>query len=114
MRRFKNVCWCAFALFVVNLLLDKSVSGAIGDQLESDETVEEYSFYESRYGNFEDLVNERRKAELFSRLPRARAADVTLSDRDGNNLAVVDDVYRDKDMMEDLTTSQEAVDMLAA
>lgn len=58
-------------------MADSSVYDVVKDQLSGnydDETeFEEHKFYESRYGDFESLVNKRRQLDVLSYLPRVRA-----------------------------------------
>ena len=141
MRRFKNMCKMAGCIFVVNLLLDRSVFDAVKDQLAGDYDLSaaegEHEFYESRYGDFETLVTARRRDDMFSYLPRARAnldayfsaeeigewftadaqGNFTLECMKGPGIGAPTDLrvaaeYRDKGALGDLCRSQAAITTL--
>ena len=130
------MCKMAGCIFIVNLLLDKSVLNVVTDQLAGEYDLAdgsgEHAFYESRYGDFETLVTSRRREDMFNHLPRARANienffepneiadwfDSTstnlecMKGTDGSTDMTVNKDYRDKGAMRLLCESQASVTAL--
>ena len=76
------MCKMAAVIFFANYILDTSLYNVMKDEIMGQLEVEdnfqatEHAYYESMYGDFESLVNQRREEDLFKNVPSARAAGV--------------------------------------
>ena len=112
MSRLNNMCKMALVVFCVSYMADTSIFTVIKDQLMSDVEHVNYSqddYYESMYGDFESMVEERRQRDRIMIGVQAQ------SDEDYTDIPgiVIRKSYGRKGVRETLTESQVKMNDLA-